>query len=509
MKMKTYITAILFVSSLIGAGGIYSVYRTYQMAELSNDNFMEVQLGLTNIKFIKEDINRIITTCDLIFNSSNGHNVYLIQPSMTMIKNLKHRLNLLPVDLVNNQSVYLSFGDKIDQLSEILLTIKKGEQNGDEYDEYESISFKIISLYKVIASDAAKLYEKIKLELDDNKNILFHRVLIFISLYILFLISLGGFTSRIIVRPVRELSEKTSLLVSGESEDIITPSGPLELQLLGEHFTKLINSETDKRHELVKKQMEIKTLLLQASEEKEKLEEILIELHKVSESRDHFLSAMSHELRTPLNLIIGYSEALLDDVYGELTDKQLEVMEISYQSSQRLLSLISNTLEYSRLLSGDMRLNPEEAEVTKIVEQIWDRLKKTYVQKNIEFQYTIIDRTLTFKINVWVLQTLLFNLLDNAFKFSYPGGSVSLHIDEIDEDLWIVVSDAGLGVPYNLVEQIKVPFYQVDHGLNRQHDGTGLGLSIVSEIIKNQKGQLNISTGLNQGMKVTVELPIA
>lgn len=66
MKMKTYITIVLFVSSLIGAGGIYSVYRTYQVAELSNDNFMEVQLGLTNIKFIKEDINRIITTCDLI-----------------------------------------------------------------------------------------------------------------------------------------------------------------------------------------------------------------------------------------------------------------------------------------------------------------------------------------------------------------------------------------------------------------------------------------------------------
>lgn len=509
MKMKTYITIVLFVSSLIGAGGIYSVYRTYQVAELSNDNFMEVQLGLTNIKFIKEDINRIITTCDLIFNSSNGHNVYLIQPSMTMIKNLKHRLNVLPTNLVKSQSIYLSFADKIDQLSEILLTIKKGEQDGSEYDKYESISFELISLYKVIASDAAKLFKELKLELDDNKKTLLHRAVIFISLYILFLIFLGGFTSQIIVRPVRELSEKTSLLVSGESEDIITPSGPLELQLLGEHFTKLINSETDKRHELIKKQMEIKTLLLKSSEEKETLERTLIELHKVSESRDHFLSAMSHELRTPLNLIIGYSEALLDDVYGELTDKQLKVMEISYQSGQRLLLLISNTLEYSRLLSGDMKLNPEEAEVTKIIEHVCERLKKTYAQKNVELLYTIIDRTLTFNINVWVLQTLLFNLLDNAFKFSYPGGSVSLHIDGIDEGLCIVVSDDGLGVPNDLIEQIKVPFYQVDHGLNRLHDGTGLGLSIVSEIIKSQKGQLNISTDVNQGMKVTVELPVA
>lgn len=111
---------------------------------------------------------------------------------MTMIKNLKHRLNVLPTNLVKSQSIYLSFADKIDQLSEILLTIKKGEQDGSEYDKYESISFEFISLYKVIASDAAKLFKELKLELDDNKKTLLHRAVIFISLYVLFLIFLGA-----------------------------------------------------------------------------------------------------------------------------------------------------------------------------------------------------------------------------------------------------------------------------------------------------------------------------
>lgn len=498
---------MLFISTIIGASGILSIYTVYKDVETSNENFMQIQLGVTNVKYIKEDINRIITTCDLIFNSTNGYNSYLVSPALAMLKQQRERLKSLPKSLTHNKKKFNSFKKTIKSLSQLLAKIQDKQINGNEYDLYEEFSIKLISLYKLISKDAFIKVNIFKDKLERDKIKLFDKSLIFTMLYMCFLITLGIFASRIIVQPVKELSKKTTQVISGSHDNVITPSGPLELQLLGEHFIKMINSEKEKRQELLENQNMIRNLLEEMSQEKAKLESTLIELQKVSQSRDHFLSAMSHELRTPLNLIIGYNEALLDEVYGELNLEQLKALEISYQGGQRLLSLISNTLEYSRLLSGSMKLDSKAIKVIDLIEKICDRLKLSYAQKTINLKYNLIKESFSIKINSWILQTILFNLLDNAYKFSHQEGVVTLDIYEKDHYLYLVVSDHGLGVPSEIVEQLKLPFFQVDHGLDRLYDGTGLGLSIVSEIVKLHHGQLHISSKVNQGMIVTIKIP--
>ncbi len=225
--------------------------------------------------------------------------------------------------------------------------------------------------------------------------------------------------------------------------------------------------------------------------------------------KSEFLATMSHELRTPLNSIIGFSGILLEGMAGELPDKQRSMVDAIYKSSQRLLELINDILDLSKIEAGRLELMPTPVRLQEIVRQWQSQMKILAARKGLTFEINLDpalpdviygDRSRITQIAV--------NLLGNAFKFT-EAGKVSLDLLRQDESLIIRITDTGIGIPPHALNYIFEEFRQVDGTSQRRHEGTGLGLAIVRKLCEAMKGSIHVASKLGEGSVFTVTLPLA
>ena len=220
-----------------------------------------------------------------------------------------------------------------------------------------------------------------------------------------------------------------------------------------------------------------------------------------------FLSTMSHELRTPLNSIIGFTGILLQGLPGEINDEQKKMLGIVQTSSRHLLSLINDVLDISKIEAGQLELHLSDVNLRKITEKTIGLVSLQAEDKGLKLDLHIDRDTYYIRVDQRRFEQVLLNLLSNAIKFT-DQGSVSMICTSKDDNLWITISDTGIGIPKDKFDNLFIPFQQIDMGLTRRFEGTGLGLSISQKLIRLMGGDITVESEINKGSSFHIILPL-
>ncbi len=243
------------------------------------------------------------------------------------------------------------------------------------------------------------------------------------------------------------------------------------------------------------------------------------ELRRATRLKDEFLANMSHELRTPLNAILGMTEGLLDNAFGPLSERQRYSLKTIERSGRHLLDLINDILDLSKIEAGKMELELTSVTVRNLCDTSLTLMRQIAHKKQIhlalEIPSHLADLTLT--VDDRRLRQVLLNLLSNAIKFTPNGGNVTLtvtltpspHPEASPATLDFTVSDTGIGIAPENIDQLFQTFVQIDSQLNRQYEGTGLGLALVKRLTEMHGGVVTVTSTPNQGSCFTVKLPFS
>ena len=233
------------------------------------------------------------------------------------------------------------------------------------------------------------------------------------------------------------------------------------------------------------------------------------ELDQSGRLKDEFLANMSHELRTPLNAILGLSEALLEQVSGALTPRQVKSITTISTSGGHLLTLINDILDLSKIESGNVELHLDSINLLEFCESCLLFVRTQAMQKNIGVAFENDGRGLKFTADQRRLKQILVNLLTNAVKFTPEGGRIGLTVaSPRGEDVMrFTVWDTGIGIAPENERKLFRAFTQIDSGLTRAQEGTGLGLALVAKLVELHGGGVALESTLGQGSRFIVTLP--
>jgi len=231
------------------------------------------------------------------------------------------------------------------------------------------------------------------------------------------------------------------------------------------------------------------------------------ELEIASKHKSEFLANMSHELRTPLNAILGYTELILDKIYGEVPEKIQEVLERLEKNGRHLLGLINNVLDLSKIEAGRLTLSLSEYSMNEVVQTAFTSVEALAVEKKLELKVMVPTDLTTGKGDEQRIAQVLLNLLGNAIKFTEEG-EVRVEVTASNETFLVSVSDTGPGLSESDQNKIFEDFQQADSSSTRGKDGTGLGLSISKRIIEMHGGHIWVESTLGKGLTFWFKLPI-
>jgi PAS domain S-box-containing protein len=256
------------------------------------------------------------------------------------------------------------------------------------------------------------------------------------------------------------------------------------------------------------------------------------ELEDASRMKSEFLANMSHELRTPLNAIIGFSEVLKDGLVGELTERQRGFIGDIFSSGNHLLALINDILDLSKVEAGKMLLDLNPVQVSSLFVNSLSIIKQKAAARHIHLSMDAAGDLGTIYADARKVKQIVYNLLSNALKFTAEQGRVNLRAARVlraavgkpsgswparcfpladsqyTEFLEICVTDSGIGISPEGLQQLFTPFSQIDSGLARQFEGTGLGLAMVKLLAELHGGAVAVESVAGEGSRFTVWLPL-
>jgi signal transduction histidine kinase len=234
-----------------------------------------------------------------------------------------------------------------------------------------------------------------------------------------------------------------------------------------------------------------------------------IRLAQAARLKDEFLANMSHELRTPLHAILGMSEALQEQVYGDLNARQLKSLRIIEESGRHLLTLINDILDLAKIGAGELKLELTTVNISDVCRSSLRLVNQQAKKKRLNVSYSFDKGLVSLQADPRRMKQILVNLLSNAVKFTPEGGSIGLDVcskierKQISFSVW----DTGIGVAEENVHRLFDPFIQLDNRLSREYDGTGLGLSLVSKLVNLHGGTIEVKSKLSEGSRFIVTLP--
>lgn len=300
--------------------------------------------------------------------------------------------------------------------------------------------------------------------------------------------------NRLIFNPLQRLQEGEEKFAQGDLNVQVTPLRNDEFGRLTEVFNETVRRIREQTEDLRKARDEAVTANRIAQEN--------------SRLKSEFLSTMSHELRTPLNAIEGFTSIMLGNMGIELNPQARRMVERIGANSKRLLQLINDFLDLSRIESGRMELVSTPISPQTLAERVQKQVSVLAENKALDFT-TEIDPQLpsTLYGDEEALVKITINLLGNAFKFT-KAGSVKLSLRHCGDFWSIQVSDTGIGIPPHARDYIFDEFRQVDSTSKREYGGTGLGLAIVQKLTRLMGGQVQLESEVGQGSTFTVMIPL-
>ena len=237
------------------------------------------------------------------------------------------------------------------------------------------------------------------------------------------------------------------------------------------------------------------------------LEQKSAELQVMSQHKSDFLASMSHELRTPLNAVIGFSEVLLERLFGELNDRQDEYLRDILSSGKHLLALLNEILDLSKVEAGRMELEISTVSVPAAVEYAISMVRERAARHRITINSSVDETINRIESDELRLRQVLVNLLSNAVKFTPDGGQVHVRAEPVAHELVITVQDNGPGIARDDWESIFESFQQGRRGAPRE-EGTGLGLTLCRKIMTLLGGRIWLESELGMGSAFHVALPL-
>lgn len=222
--------------------------------------------------------------------------------------------------------------------------------------------------------------------------------------------------------------------------------------------------------------------------------------------KDQFMATMSHELRTPLNAIIGFLGVI--KMTGGLTEQHIRMVDRSRANAERLLNLINDILDLSKIEAGRVELVESKVAIRRLINRLTTQMEILAQQKQLLFKIEI-DDTLPECIHIDedALTKIVTNLLSNAIKFTQKG-YVKLSLNRNGESIRLTVEDTGIGIPPHLHETIFDSFRQADASITRKYGGSGLGLAIVQRLVIAMRGKIHLKSSEGVGSQFTVEFPL-
>ena len=230
-------------------------------------------------------------------------------------------------------------------------------------------------------------------------------------------------------------------------------------------------------------------------------------LELANRAKSEFLANMSHELRTPLNAILGFTEIILDELYGEVPANLREPLVDIQTNGRHLLRLINDVLDLSKIEAGRLELGVGEYSVQEIVDVVHASLRSLAIEKGLAFAVQVTPDIPAARGDGRRITQCLLNLAGNALKFTRQG---RVDIDVRLDDGWLTyrVSDTGIGIPKDEVEHIFAEFRQVDTTITREYGGTGLGLSITKRLVEAHGGRIGVESELGKGSIFFFTVPL-
>ena len=240
----------------------------------------------------------------------------------------------------------------------------------------------------------------------------------------------------------------------------------------------------------------------------EKLLQSKLDAEAASYTKSEFLANMSHELRTPLNSIIGFSDILLERIFGELNGKQIRYVNNISASGKHLLGLINDILDLSKVEAGKMELHYSEFSIGSVFEEVNATLSPLSQVKSLEISFKVEPDFVDIQADRSRLIQILYNLVSNAVKFTPEGGKVSVHCKKSGNRALISVTDTGIGISSEDQTKLFQPFTQIDASSAKQYCGTGLGLALVKKIVNLHQGDIWIESDLEKGSTFLFTIPL-
>jgi signal transduction histidine kinase len=231
------------------------------------------------------------------------------------------------------------------------------------------------------------------------------------------------------------------------------------------------------------------------------------QLEAASRHKSEFLANMSHELRTPLNAIIGFSEVLVDRMFGELNEKQEEYLKDIYASGQHLLSLINDILDLSKIEAGRMEVEVSDFDLPGAIDNALILVRERASRRGIALGHSVDDRLGQIRGDERKVKQVLLNLLSNALKFTPEGGRIDVSARVQDGAAEIAVTDTGVGIAPEDQEAVFEEFRQVGTS-DKKVEGTGLGLALSRKFIELHGGRIWVKSQVGQGSTFTFTLPV-
>jgi len=261
---------------------------------------------------------------------------------------------------------------------------------------------------------------------------------------------------------------------------------------------------TEKFKEELEIEVKKRTKELNDALEQQKL--YLDQIVKSSQIKTEFMATMSHELRTPLNAIIGFTDLLLEGVYGGLNEDQIDFMNDIKSSAEHQFDMIKRILDISKIESGQVSLNFQKFSLNSTVEQIRSNLKPLYSKKDLKFKVKGLEEEVFIVADPIRFKEILLNLISNAIKFTIDG-KITLLFKE-DYYNWIFrVRDTGIGIANKDFPRIFKEFNRVESTYVRSTPGTGLGLSLTKRLVELHGGEISFFSVLGVGSTFTFNIP--
>ena len=233
------------------------------------------------------------------------------------------------------------------------------------------------------------------------------------------------------------------------------------------------------------------------------------QLESANQHKSEFLANMSHELRTPLNAVIGFSEVLLERMFGELNDKQADYLKDIHDSGRHLLSLINDILDLSKIEAGRMELDLEDFDVAEALANAMTLVRERAQSHGIALTREVDPALGSMRGDQRKFKQILLNLLSNAVKFTPDGGRVAVRAALTGDRLEVSVTDTGIGIAEADHEAVFEEFRQVGRHYTNKNEGTGLGLALTRRFVELHGGTIQVASTLGQGSAFTFNLPLS